>query len=94
MEDSSVNSLLKFVVFIVFSLIVVIGLWFGNFLSGNKLLEMVSPSEKNETQNTKQHQISKPTSSDREKVNDSFKARSERIEVLKEVGKDLGGGQN
>ncbi len=77
------NILIKLMIFLVFLLLIIFGLYFANVLNLN-----FSSFFKNETPNTIKNESSEEKIN---KINDSINQREERIKALKEVGKKLGG---
>lgn len=77
------NILIKLMIFLVFLLLIIFGLYFANILNFdfNSFFKEDTPqSIKNESSEERIN-----------KINDSINQREERIKALKEVGKKLGG---
>ena len=77
------NILIKLMIFLVFLLLIIFGLYFVNILNFdfNSFFKEDTPkSIKNESSEERIN-----------KINDSINQREERIKALKEVGKKLGG---
>lgn len=77
------NILIKLMIFLVFLLLIIFGLYFTNILNFdfNSFFKEDTPqSIKNESSEERIN-----------KINDSINQREERIKALKEVGKKLGG---
>lgn len=77
------NILIKLMIFLVFLLLIIFGLYFANILDLNSFMKSEPKTVKNNPSESSEEKINK--------INDSINQREERIKALKEVGKKLGG---
>ena len=83
--NSSLNMLIKLLIFIIILLIGFVALFFAKVVDFDNL-------KKEEPQENVKKSVSEDPSEDKiKKINDSLNQREERIKALKEVGKKLGG---
>ena len=76
------NILIKLMIFLVFLLLIIFGLYFANIMNFD-----ISSFLKEETPKS----IKKDSNKSLDEINDSINQRGERIKALKDVGKKLGG---
>lgn len=92
--DETASGLLKFIVFLV--VVVIFGIGYFIVINSNVMQLITDFKDKNTTEQNIQKnvpgQVKTQTKEERQKVKDSFEDRSERIDALKEVGRQLGGG--
>lgn len=76
------NILIKLMIFLVFLLLIIFGLYFANIMNFdiNSFLKEETPKS-----------IKKDSNKSLDEINDSINQRGERIKALKDVGKKLGG---
>lgn len=82
--NSSLNTLIKLIIFIIILLIGLVTLFFVKIIDFDNL-------KKDEPIESIQKDTENPSEDRIKKINDSLNQREERIKALKEVGKKLGG---